>query len=97
MVVTQIARSSGVSRTPIPPTVLNEADESDRCLTGSGGKLHQIVELRLGRRVENPVAAQGCEPVTLFPQGKHFVVRHEGYSWHHGDENGRHGREFKRN
>ena len=41
------------------------------------GKLYQIVECGLWRRVENPVAAQGCEPVALCPGGMQLIVQHE--------------------
>ena len=61
---------------PLPASI-NEADQGNRSLTGASGKLDQIVECRFWRRVKNPVAAQGCKPVTLRPGRLHFVVHHE--------------------
>ena len=56
------------------PALIDQADQGNRSLTGPGGKLHQSVELRLWRRVENPVAAQGSKPVTLLP-GQEAICR----------------------
>jgi hypothetical protein len=84
MALRQIERSKGVSRTPKPdlgfeplPAVIDEADQGHRSPAHPRGKLHQSIELGLGRRVEHPVAAQGSKPVALVPEREQFVVQHE--------------------
>ena len=66
------------------PAVIDEADQCNGSLTGTGGKLDQIIELRFWRRVENPVAAQGCEPV-ISPSRQDAICRstRATYRWDH--------------
>jgi len=59
------------------PAVFDQADQCDRRSAQARGKLHQAVEFQFRRRVEDPVAAQGGEPVALFPTWEQFIVRHE--------------------
>ena len=74
MVVRQIEHSSEVStysksHLGLEPlsALINEVDQCDRSITGTGGKVNEAVELRFGRRIKNPVAAETRKPVTLRP------------------------------